>query len=284
MAESVSRLQKYYRLPGLQINLPSRGKYLPPNSINLTDEGQLNIYPMRLADEMMLKNPDALMSGSAVQSLFESCVPDILTPALISSPDVDVLLLAIRVATYGRSMELETTCPNCEKELAFDCNLPQMLQTIKDCSFDNEARLTSDLLVKVRPFNVADISFMSRKIFEEERRLQQIDMSDDLNEDQRQMQRNMLFKRMSNLQSEMLSHTIMSITTPEGEVTDPAELSAFLANIAAPWVKKIDDIQKEVGQGGLDKTIPVTCEYCQHEWKTAVDFDPTSFFEVSSSV
>lgn len=283
MSERNSKLKKYYRLPGLSVGLPSRGRFLPPQSIKLNENQAIDVYPMRMADEMMLKNPDALMSGSAIQSLFESCVPDIKTPALISSPDIDVLLLAIRVATYGRVMELETTCPNCEKDLSFDCNLPEMLSTIKDCSADNEIRLSDELTVLVRPFNVADISFMSRTIFEEERRMQQIDMSTDLTEEQRQMQRNMLFKRMSNLQSDMLSHTIMHIVTPDGEVSEQEELKDFLANVPTTWVKKIDEVQKEVGQGGMDKTIPITCEFCQHEWKTAVDFDPTSFFEVSSS-
>lgn len=276
-------LSKYYRVPGLSVPLPTKGAYLPKGTFKLSEDGEVNVFPMRMADEMMLKNPDALMSGSAVQSLFESCVPDITTPALISSPDVDVLLLAIRVATYGRTMELETTCPNCEKDLAFDCNLPDMLVSAKNCEFENMARLSDELTVLVRPFNVQDIAYMSRKIFEEERRLQQIELSDDLTEDQRQMQRNQLFKRMASLQANMLSKTIMEITTPEGTITDTEKASEFLANVPAPWVKKIDEMQKRVSEGGMDKTIPVTCTHCEHQWKTAIDFDPTSFFEPNSS-
>ena len=276
-------LKKYYRVPGLTVPLPTAGKYLPEGSVKFTATNEVEVFPMRMADEMMLKNPDALMSGSAVQSLFESCVPGISTPALISSPDIDVLLLAIRVATYGRTMELEATCPNCEKDLAFDCNLPQMLSTVQECSHDNVARLNDDITITLRPFNVSDIAFMSRKIFEEERRSQQIEASDELTEEQRQIQRNMIFKRISNLQSDMLAKTITTITTPEGAMNDAEATADFMANIPAPWVKKIEEMQKVVGQGGMEKTIPITCEHCGHEWSTIVDFDPSSFFEQNSS-
>jgi len=284
MTDTSPNLKKYYRAPGLTIGLPTKGKYLPPQSITVNQEGGINVYPMRMADEMMLKNPDALMNGSAIQALFESCVPDIKTPALISAPDIDVLLLAIRVATYGRIMELETTCPNCEKDLAFDCNLPNMLSSIRDCSEDNILRLSDDLTVEVRPLNVADISFLNRKIFDEERRLQQIDLSPDLTEDQRTQQRNALFKRMSSLQSDMLAHTIVSINTPEGVVTDSAEMIDFIANAPAPWLKIIDTKQKSLSEGGMEKTVAAHCSYCEHDWRTMVDFDPTSFFEQNSSL
>lgn len=276
-------LKKYYRLPGLTVFLPTKGKYLPANSIRLNAEGGINVFPMVMADEMMLKNPDALMSGSAVQSLFESCVPDIGNPAEISSPDIDVLLLAIRVATYGRIMELETTCPSCERDLTFDCDLPAMLQNVKDCSFENVIRLSEDIIVEVRPYNVSDLSFMSRRIFEEERRLQQIEATEELTPEQRQVQRNLLFKRMSALQSEMLANTIMGVTTPDGIVQGREAMEEFLANVPSPWVKKIDAAQKEINLGGLDKSIEAKCEHCAHEWRTAVDFDPTSFFDHNSS-
>jgi hypothetical protein len=281
--EKPSILKDYYRLPGLTVSLPTRGRFLPEGAITLTEQGEVAVFPMVAADEMMLKNPDALMSGSAIQSLFESCVPSIKTPALISSPDIDVLLLAIRVATYGRTMELEAICPACEKELSFDCDLPSMLASVADSTAEPVLRLNDSITVVIRPFNVSDLAFMSRKIFEEERRLQQIEMSEDLTDEQRQIQRNLLFKRMSSLQSDMLSNTVVKVVTPVGEETDAEAIRQFLANIPTTELKTIDTTQKDVGQGGLDKTIAAKCEYCEHEWRTMVDFDPTSFFDQNSS-
>ncbi len=280
---SEGNYQKYYRIPGIAVKLPTAGKYLPEGSVTLNVEGEVDVYPMRMADEIMLKNPDALMNGSAIESLFQSCVPGITTPALISSPDIDVLLLAIRVASSGRIMELETSCPECNRDLAFDCNLPEMLLTVKECSEDNVARLSDDITVHVRPFNVSDMSFMGMRIFEEERRLQQIEHTEDLSEEQRQNQRNLLFKRMSQLQSEMLAKTVLSINSPDGTVSGLAEAQDLLGDAPAEWVKKIDRKQKEISEGGMDKKVHAICEHCKHEWDTAIDFDPTSFFGKNSS-
>jgi hypothetical protein len=125
-------LSKYYRyrVPGPHIKLATRGVFFPPNAIEMTLAGDIPVFPMVSADEMLLKSPDALMSGLALEKLFESCVPAIKTPRLISAPDIDVLLLAIRVATYGNKMALAANCPACKHENSFDCDLPSLLATM----------------------------------------------------------------------------------------------------------------------------------------------------------
>jgi len=276
-------LSKYYRLPGMNVQLPTQGAFLPEGSVTFVNGNEVEVLPMRASDEMMLKNPDALMSGNAVEMLFQSCVPSITSPADISAPDMDVLLLAIRVATYGRVMEVETDCPECSAHLAFDCNLPLMLQTQVNVDPVNEVRLTDDIVVYLRPFTLRDVGELSRRVFDEERRLRLLESDETLTEDQRQPHRNALYKRMAELQSKMSSNTITKIVVPEGEVVDRAAIAGFMANTSAAWARKIDEKQFEMSKAGIDKTVPAVCEHCNHEWNTAVEFDPTTFFGQGSS-
>src|ERR1700722_9761403 len=86
--KSSSVLSGYYRIPGLHITPPSRGKFL--TDLEMTMSGEIPIYPMKASDEMLLKNPDSLMSGLALEGLFASCIPAIKNPREISLPDIDV--------------------------------------------------------------------------------------------------------------------------------------------------------------------------------------------------
>ena len=116
-------LSSYYRVPGLHIKLPTRGKFFSKGNYSETLSGDIPIYPMRASDEMLLKTPDALMNGYALEQLILSCAPAIIEPREVSTPDLDVILLAIRAATFGHIMELEVDCPNCSHTNSFDCDL-----------------------------------------------------------------------------------------------------------------------------------------------------------------
>ena len=286
MSDTKIDLSKYYRQPGLTVKLPSHGQFMPEGSINYQPDGSVNVYPMRLADEMMLKNPDALMSGSALESLFESCVPDIKNPGMISSIDLDVLLLGVRVATYGRKMDLETQCPMCARDLEFVCDLPTMLQTqvYPEGKLENEVRLNDDLVAEIRPFNVSDMNTMGRKVYEEERRMQQIEMADNLTEFERESQRKHLFQRVASFEAEMLAKSVVKIISPEGEVSDLESILDLIRQAPAPWLVKLKVRQEDLSMNAMDKKVDAACEFCKHEWKTTLNFDPTSFFEADSSV
>ena len=99
-------LTKYFRIPGVHIKLPTHGAFMPTGSVAFTMNDEVPVYPMRGMDELLLKSPDALMNGYAIEKLIESCVPAIKFPRLISSPDLDVILMAIRAATYGETITL----------------------------------------------------------------------------------------------------------------------------------------------------------------------------------
>jgi hypothetical protein len=94
------------------------------------------------------------MSGLAIEKLISSCVPAIKTPALISAPDLDVLLIAIRAATYGNMMPVDVECPKCSEELSFDCDLGAVLGTMVEVPETLDLRLSKDVVVVMKPHSL----------------------------------------------------------------------------------------------------------------------------------
>ena len=104
-------LNQYFRQPAIYIKLPSGGNYYPPGAIEMTQTGDIPVLPMTAIDEITYRTPDALFSGQAVVNVIQSCIPNIKDAWAIPSVDIDTILVAIRIATYGHNMEFATTCP-----------------------------------------------------------------------------------------------------------------------------------------------------------------------------
>jgi hypothetical protein len=109
MENQTNPLKSYFRKPGIWAKLPSQGKFYSQAVTDLNEMGEIPVYPMTAKDELLLKNADALLNGTAIYSMLASCVPSIKNVEEIPSIDLDLLLLAIRRASNGESMEITTT-------------------------------------------------------------------------------------------------------------------------------------------------------------------------------
>lgn len=280
-------LQKYFRMPGMLVRLPTNGAFLPPGAIAPVLTGEVPVLPMRGQDELLLKSPDALMSGYAIEKLLESCVPAITTPRLVATPDFDVLMLTIRVATYGPHMELHARCPKCQEDTLIDCDLPAMLATAQTIPPDISVRLSDEVLVYLRPYNISNATTVALGGFAEARKLQAFEARgaglSEQNQRERSEQVGRSMEVLAKLSFAALSDCVIRVVAPEIEVTDPALIGEFLANIPKAWLDKVEAKLTAVNAMGLDKHIAVHCGACQHEWQTEVEFDPSTFFANSSS-
>ena len=106
MSTSVNPLLKHFRQPQLYLRLPSQGKFYPAGSIDMPATKELPIYSMTALDEIIWKNPDALLNGQATVDVIHSCVPNIKNAWMIPNIDMDAILIGIRRATYGNFMDL----------------------------------------------------------------------------------------------------------------------------------------------------------------------------------
>ena len=61
MTQNTNPLVDFYRNPKLYVALPSGAGHYSEDIIEMPDVGELPVYPMTAKDEILTKNPDALL-------------------------------------------------------------------------------------------------------------------------------------------------------------------------------------------------------------------------------
>ena len=150
MPNSTNPLQQFFRQPSVYLKLPSRGQYWPAGSLDMPPNQELPVLPMTAVDEIMYRTPDALFNGSAVINVIQSCVPNILNAWKMPSSDLNAILIAVRIASNGVNMDIETTCPACSHHDDYTVNLNAVLSSIPGSDFSSTIQ-HGDLEIHFRP-------------------------------------------------------------------------------------------------------------------------------------
>lgn len=273
-------LAAYFRGADVHQVLPSKGQFFDKGEIELAINGEVAVMPMTAADEIILKNPDALLNGDALERLFKSCVPAIKAPRKISVPDMDVLLLAIKLASYGDGLEISLKCPECQEEFSFETSIRGILAGIK--MVDDEdvvVRVNDDMVVYIRPYDFESKTKLDLAAFEEAKLLQHL-LTLEASDEEKAKLFNESFEKIAELNLDLLSHCIRYIQIPSQTVDNPDYIREFVRNSDKRLIKKISDKLKELSKSGINREISVACpkEGCGHEWTTEMTFDPAHFF------
>lgn len=143
-------LMDFARKTECSVKLPSQGLWYDDDNITFNAIGEVDIRPMLPNDEMMLVNPESLVSGDSIISVIKSCCPSIKRPEELYYPDINVLLLGIRKATYGDKIEQEYICPECWNK-KIDIEEKEILNQIKKFKENNNVEdVQKDEYINIR--------------------------------------------------------------------------------------------------------------------------------------
>jgi hypothetical protein len=157
MTQSHNPLRQFFRQPAIYLKLPSAGQYWPAASLDLPANGELPIYPMTAIDEITYRTPDALYNGQAVVNVIQSCIPVIHDAWQLPVVDLNAVLVAIRIASYGHKMEFLSKCPQCGHDHEIVADLRMVLEQIK-CPDYNKQIVTGDMEIYFRPMSYKNIN------------------------------------------------------------------------------------------------------------------------------
>lgn len=268
-------LQQYFRRPALYLKLPSGGEGYPENSIDLPENGELPIYPMTAIDEITARTPDALYNGVAVVELIKSCVPAIKDPWQVLQIDLDPILLAIKMATNGSTMEIDTMCPECNEASKFDINLTALLTEFKPGNYNTQLKI-GELSIKFQPLTYKKINSTTSVQFDIQRALRIIqDMPDG---EERSHKSSELLAQMNSVAMELIIETIEYISSPAGTVLDKNYIKEFLENVDLATYEKIKDISLELKKMSDTKPLKFKCVHCSHDYEQPFNVNVTDFF------
>lgn len=275
---SSNPLVKYFRQPAIYIELPSKGRWYPKGSLNLPLNGEIPVSPMTTKDEITLKTPDALLNGQGIIDVIQSCCPNIVDAWQMPSVDVDAVLIAIRIASYGPKLEFTSKCAHCKESNTHEIDLSTKLSSITCPSFDDVIPYR-DLKIKLQPQSYFNASRASKIKFEEEQLLKVLSMSVDTPPD---IKSKLLTERLDKI----VSLSLMTLATgtayielPNGDrVTDPDYLQEFYASADSALVKTLNDTIAQYAINAKLTTLRLQCNDCSKEYQTELTFDYSRFF------
>ena len=169
MSKENSPLAKYYRQPQIYIKLPTGTDYYPEDVVAKTTTGEHPVFPMTANDEILFKTPDALMNGQATVDVIQSCMPNIKDAWQIKSYDIDTILIAIRIATYGETMDLQFNVPKINTQEQHTLNLPAALEEIKKEKIVSEIKLKDGLKFDTQALTYRDMTQTSLQTFQQQK-------------------------------------------------------------------------------------------------------------------
>ena len=284
MTDNTNPLGKYYRQPQIYITLPSRGKYYPADVFTPTETGEIPVLPMTAKDELAFKTPDAMMSGQATVDVIQSCCPNFKNAWKMVNFDTDAVLLAIRIATYGETMDISYRVPVTNEEQSHTINLPAVLEDLGRVNIVDEATTKSGFRVKLAPLDYQALTQVQTAQFEQQKIYATVNNSA-LSEADKSTQFVKSFKILNNINFSMLVDSITEITTPDGNtVVDKAQIRDFCDNCDA---RVINEIQDELARIRAQAQIkPLTLKSTEEQikkgaptsYEVPVTFDSSNFF------
>ncbi len=273
-------LANYFRQPKVYIKLPSKGNFYSPGSLDRSANEEYAVYAMTAKDELMFKTPDALMNGSATVEVIKSCVPAITDPWNMPSIDLDAVLIAIRIATYGEDMDVATACPACSSENDYSVSLTPYLDHAQNFQYNNTVEV-SPLIVHLRPYTYKEVTKTAIKTIEQQK-IFNIVNDDNLSEETKLEKFGDSFVKLTELTVDVVTGCISKIDTPDGSVTDKNMIREFINNSDGEVFRKISDRINQLKDELSLKAQNVKCGECQHEFGIELSMDQANFFAIGS--
>jgi hypothetical protein len=277
-------LASFMRQPKIYIKLPSNGEYWPAGSLAVSETGEYPVYSMTAKDELMLKVPDAVMSGQAVVDVIQHCVPNIKNAWQMPNIDLDVVLIAIRMATYGEKMTTPITFGD-DIELEYTIDLRTVMDELySKVIWDPAVSIGPDLTVFVKPMTYKQISESALKTFETQKIMQVVN-NESISEDEKLKLFRESFNKLTDITLGVVQTSITRIDSTEGSTDNPRFIKEFIENIDKDMFNTIQEHLDRLRENNTIKPIqvPVTEEmkakgYQGETVEVPMVFDPATFF------
>jgi hypothetical protein len=277
---AVNPLMGMMRQPKIYIRLPSGGNFWPEGSLVSTESGEFPVYSMTAKDELALKIPDALMNGQAVVDVIQNCMPNIKNAWQCPNLDLDVILIAIRIATYGDDMEVTSICPNCSHSNDYHINLLHYLDNAAHFKYIKEIPV-GQLVINIRPYTYKEITKTAIRSLEQQRIISIVN-DEKLSDEEKVEKFGESFVKLTELTVDIVTGCIKSIQTPETLVTDQDQIKEFVNNSPTEVFNSINEHINKLKNDIALKAQTVGCQECEHKFDVELTMDQTNFFGAGS--
>jgi hypothetical protein len=280
MPESNNPLRRFFRQPAVYIKLPSEGNFYPPDAIDIPPNGEFPIYAMTAMDEITYRTSDALFNGTAIINVIKSCVPNILDPWKIPNIDMDTLLVAIRIASYGHAMDFESSCPHCEHENSFGLDLRTILDGMGKADYGSPMQ-HGDITIFFKPLTYQQVNANSIDQFADQKLLETLPDAN-VPEEEKMRLLTGAFNKLTDMTMRALTQSISMMQVMEETVVEPEYIEEFIRNCDRDVFNRIRDHIVSLRSTTELKPLKLQCQGCQKDYETPFTMDVSNFFGSAS--
>lgn len=245
------------RKPKLAIRLPSNGKFWPKGSLKISETGECAVYSMTAKDEILLKNPGTQTGGQAVVSVIQSCIPDIVNAWETPGLDLDTILIAIRIATYGPTLKTPVEVNGLTTYVNVD--LPTVLDNILITGvWDEQLILDNGMVIFLKPLPYKQISKAGIEASETQKIMNVVN-DEKLSEDKKLELFKESFVKLTDITIGVVAESIFKIITDDGTtVEDPKFISEFIQQCDREVFNQIRIRMNELGEKVSIKPVVIS--------------------------
>ena len=273
-----SFLQAYQRQPKLFIDLPSKGIHYNDTIIQDAQYIQIPVFGMNAMDEIMFKTPDALFTGQATAEVIKSCIPTILDPWNLVGFDIDYVLIAIRIATYGDEMSINSNCTHCSNSTESALSLTKLIQGYETYQTSYSFNI-DDLVFNLKPITYKQMTDFSIENYSYDRHMIEIAKSE-LKQEEKDSQTKDVFLKSNELNLRVAISYIESVSNDSDTENSIEAITEFVTNNDAVFYNKLKTSIYDLSSRWKVPNLDVTCvsDECGKNYTTKIDLDYSNFF------
>lgn len=257
-------MEKLRRIPGETFRIPSKGIFYKNGELESeVVDGEVTIYPMAALDELMMKSPDMLFQGTAIDQVIKRCVPQVIKPMEMLASDLDYLLTCLRKVTYGEYMPIKHTCKECgENAQAREYNIPlsHFLKNSKELTqadYDSMTFTLNNFKIKLKPATFIELVELYRT-------------TDDgvfTNPDKT---------------LEFIIKSFLPVIEQVDKVKDKEMIKEWLSKLPAPQMQQLNNKISLVNKWGIKFEYTFKCMDCNKDIDISASLNPVNFFMLPS--
>lgn len=276
MEKTESPLKKYRRQPKLYFNIPSIGKWYNENAFAENTYTDLAVYSMTASDEILFKTPDALINGEATAKNINSCIPSILDPWKIKTLDLDAILIAIRMASYGETMNVTAKCKKCGADNQYEIELQKYLDFFSSKEFEDKVYY-ENFVIHIEPLSYKQWTNIQKQQTAYQRALN-LTVSKIVEENEKEKFIQDVIDKINVLVAQAILDQVVAVEVDGQVETNRKEIDDFLEQAE---VGLFHELKKVIEANTTEWRIPpesIKCNECEHEDSVRISLDASDFF------
>jgi hypothetical protein len=235
----INPLTSFFRKQKLALQLPSKGHWYSSDDITFNNDNSLPVFAMTAELDMQFRAGDFTLTGKTTYDMIKGCIPAIHHPENILNIDIDAILLAIRLASYGDEFSATVSVPNTTLTRTINFSISKLLSELNNRKeiWDDQITIEDEhgtiLQLELYPIPLKNIFLTSKTIYTQKRVLSKnVDVNDNI-ADENIFNNSM--KTLTESAIKLLCSSIKSITAKDNT-------GKILANVIANSPEEIDKI------------------------------------------